>query len=171
MTKPMAPLLIRSQPCRHFWLGPILGCLLASFLLGCRIPTLRDPNATRTQPSKPALVGVWVPDRYTLETMREKGGYDTSNQTKLVLKNDGTFELVNMPDWWSGGFGQSHKGFEDHTGTWRTLNYGDTGIWHIDLRATSGTRLVNLVGQTPPYQLEFVIGDPDSNVSMIFTKQ
>jgi hypothetical protein len=150
--------------------GLLMGCLLISLLLACRLPTVDQLNYTRTEPKKNDLVGAWVPDKSTLEVLRTRGGYDTSTQTNLVLRDDGSFDLLHMPDWWSDRFGQSNKGFENHTGTWRALNYGDTGIWHIDLRASSGTRLVNLIGQTPPYRLEFVIGDPDSNVSMIFTK-
>ncbi|MGH9872942.1 MAG: hypothetical protein ACRD9S_10825 [Pyrinomonadaceae bacterium] len=117
------------------------------------------------------LVGTWVPDLSTLELLRKRGGYDTSIQTSLVLNNDGRFKLVSMPDWWSDGFGESHRGFEEHAGMWTTSRYGENGIWQLELRASSGTRFANLIGQSNPYRLEFVVGDADNNVSMIFTKQ
>lgn len=162
----------------RFWVRPpsvsgvglLIGCVLMSLLASCR-PTFDQLNHTRKRPEKSDLVGTWVLDPPTLELLRKRGGYDTSIQTSLVLKTDGTFNLLSMPDWWSDGFGQSHGGFEEHAGTWTTSKYGENGIWQLELRASSGTRFANLIGQSAPYRLEFVIGDADNNVSMTFTKQ
>lgn len=101
--------------------------------------------------------------------MRQKGDYDTSVQTNLFLKNDGTFELTNMPDWWSNAFGESRKGFESYAGNWTVSKFGK--VWTVELRPVSGTRFANLLGQSPPYRLDFIIGDADENNSMIFMKR
>lgn len=150
--------------------GIFLICLLVLGPLACRVPTLDQLNYTRNEPKKSDLLGTWVPNQSSLREMESSGGYDTSVQPKLILKADGTFELVNMPDWWDNGFGRSNKSFQDYSGSWGLSTYGNTGRWDIDLKSLSRMRSVNLIGQSPPYRIEFIIGDPDSSVSMIFEK-
>lgn len=105
--------------------------------------------------------------------MHQTGGYDASIQTKLLLKADGTFELVNMPDWWTNDYGDSRKGFENFAGTWKVTQFSK--VWAVELRPSSGTRSgtrsLNLIGQSPPYRIDFIIGDADENNSMIFLRQ
>jgi hypothetical protein len=149
----------------------VLGFLLLSFGLACRVPNLDQLNHTRKEPKKSDLLGTWVPDKSSLRVMQSEGGYDVYIQPKLILKADDTFELTNMPDWWDNGLGKSRQGFQDYSGSWGVSTYGDTGFWHLDLKSSSKTRSVNLMGQTVPYRIEFTIGDPDSNVSMIFEKR
>jgi hypothetical protein len=146
----------------------ILGALL-SFSVACRLPTLDQLNYTRQEPKKTDLVGIWIPDEATLQAMHQRGGYDTSAQTRLTLKTDGSFELVNMPDWWSNDFGESRKGLDNYAGNWRVSKFGK--VWAVELRPVSGTRFANLIGQSPPYRVDFIIGDADENQSMIFIKQ
>jgi hypothetical protein len=150
--------------------GIILSCLLLLGPLACRVPTLDQLNYTRKEPKKSDLLGTWVPDKSSLREMESKGSYDISVQPKLILKADGNFELVNMPDWWDNGFGESHGGFQDYSGSWSLSTYGNTGVWSIEFKSSSRTRSANLIGQSPPYRIEFIIGDPDSSVSMIFEK-
>ena len=102
--------------------------------------------------------------------MRQQGGYDTSAQTRLTLKTDGSFELVNMPDWWSNDVGESRKGFDNYAGKWTVLKYDGT-TWALSLKSSSETRFANLIGQSQPYRIDFIIGDADENNSMIFVRQ
>lgn len=153
-----------------FWLSALIGCALLSFSVACRLPTLDQLNYTRQEPKKTDLVGIWVPDQSSLQAMRQKGSYDTSVQTNLVLKGDGTFELTNMPDWWSSDFGESRKGFETYAGNWTISKFGDK-FWTVSLKSSFGTRFANLIGQAPPYRVDFIIGDADENNSMVFVKQ
>jgi hypothetical protein len=134
------------------------------------MPNLDQLNHTRNEPKKTDLIGTWVPDNSSMRAMEARGGYDTSVQPKLTLKPDGYFELVNMPDWWNNGFGKSQKGFQDYSGTWGISKYGNTTFWNVDLKSSSQTRSANLIGQNPPYRIEFIIGDPDSSESMIFER-
>src|SRR5258706_1419192 len=143
--------------------GVIHSGLLGAGPCACRLPTSLDQ--TRKEPKKSDLLGIWVADNSSLREMESKGGYDISVQPKLILKPDGNFDLVNMPDWWDNGFGKSRKGFQDSSGSWGLSTYGDTGPWQVDLKSSSGTRSASLIGQSLPYRIEFIIGDPDSNVS------
>lgn len=153
----------------YSWLKLFVGILLLSFGLACRVPSLDQLNHTRKEPKKSDLLGTWVPEKSSLRVMQSEGGYDVSIQPKLILKADDTFELINMPDWWDNGLGKSHKGFQDYSGSWGLSKYGNTDFWDVYLKLSS-TRSANLIGQNPPYRIEFIIGDPDSNVSMIFEK-
>jgi len=153
---------------RWFWFAALTGYAI-SLCVACRTPTLNQLNYTRQEPNKSDLVGTWVPDQASLRTMGAKGGYDTSVQPKLVLKSDGTFELLNMPDWWSSRFGESGKAFESYSGSWTVSKFSK--VWAVALRpVASGTRFLNLIGQSPPYQIDFIIGDADENNSMIFNR-
>lgn len=148
----------------------VLVFLVALLFLGCRPPTLDQLNYTRTRPKKADLVGIWIPNKSSLEYMQKNGGYDPAIQPKFVLRDDETFELSNMPDWWDNGFGESNKGFQSYSGKW-IINDFKEGFWKIELRPPSGTRVIDIIGQSPPYYLEFTIGDPDENNAMKFTKQ
>jgi hypothetical protein len=150
--------------------GITFSFLLGSLILACRLPTVDGLNHTQKEPKKSDLLGMWVPSKSSLRVMESEGGYDVSVQPKLILRADDTFELVNMPDWWDNGFGKSRKGFQDYVGTWGLSKYGNTSFWNVDLKFSSQTRSPNLIGQNPPYRIEFIIGDPDSNLSMIFEK-
>lgn len=119
---------------------------------------------TRKEPLKTDLVGTWVPDISTLASMRHK--YDPSVKTSLVLRGNGTFDLINMPDWWS-DFGNSNGGFKSSSGTWAVFQNTTTEFWELGL----GTTSVQMLDQKAPYRLSFIIGDADGDQRMIFAKQ
>src|SRR5262249_50031885 len=66
---------------------------------------------TRHEPARSDIVGVWTPTEKTLRDIRKRGHYE-SVAHKIVLSDDGTFAMVNMPDWWTDGFGESHGKFD-----------------------------------------------------------
>ena len=105
--------------------------------------------------------------------MRERGGYDVSKLTRITLSDDGSFEIVNMPDWWNNGFGDSQRGFSSFSGRWALSN--NAGYWRIGLSFFNTRRFINLVGHklggSPPYYLEVLVGDPDSGDKMVFVRR
>lgn len=143
--------------------------LLASMSLSCNV-WLRRPPLTTVEPNKADFVGTWVPDTPTLKEMQSKGGYASAMKTSLVLRNDATFELNNMPDWWSSAASESHGKFDQYSGNW-SISLRDSQFWHLTLVSTEVARVVDLFGQNPPYRMAFRIGDPDNDQWMIFEKQ
>lgn len=138
------------------------------FTQGCR-GLLYSFKYTREEPAREALVGVWLPDEHTARDMKERGRYDTSAfPTKLIFNADGSFEMVNMPDWWADGYGQSQGSFHSARGQWRVARRGE--FWGIELASANGTTEMRLTGQEPPYQIEIVLGDPDTGQSMFFSR-
>lgn len=143
--------------------------LLAFLAVGCQ--SAREYfSYSRTEPSKQYLVGTWTPDESSLLRMRKNGGYEASVETKLVLKDDRTFELTNMPDWWGNGFGTSNKAFLQYSGTWGTSQNG-AEFWDLYLNTGTDARSAQLLGQEPPYEISFFIGDPDSDNRMVFVRR
>lgn len=129
-------------------------------------------NFTWRRPAESDLVGTWVPTKDTLDDIRTRGGYATTNH-ELVLRQDGTLSLSNMPDWWIDDSGESRHALDSGSGTWRLVK---DGSWQVDLtlnafRGSSsfGVRL-NLRRQRPPYLIHIFVGDPDEWHAMLFER-
>ncbi len=148
-------------------------CLLIGLLLiGCG-SEWREFTFTKAKPRKSDLIGTWVPTSETLKDMKNRGKYSISKH-ELILRADGSFSLINMPDWWKDGFGVSKKGFESGSGTWDVIQE-DKGIlgktWEVKLNFPTYWTHFNLLHQAPPYLIHCYIGDPDSGTAMIFERK
>lgn len=155
----------------------LFGSLLAASLFAaCNVPigaALRPYRYVSAEPNRAEIVGVWTPDPATVEDLRGRGGYDASVPVRLTLREDGTFELANMPDWWDNGFGKSYKGFSSASGRWELTN--GSGGWGVSLKYSGASRSAGLVEHkfrdSPRYYMEFILGDPDSGDAMIFARK
>src|SRR5262249_14445569 len=102
-----------SHPKGSMFFSARLGALLTMFsfallLSGCINNGIEwsEWSFTRTKPNPSDLVGIWAPTDATIKDMKEQGAYTISIH-QLILRADGTFEMINMPDWWKDGFGGS----------------------------------------------------------------
>jgi hypothetical protein len=150
----------------------LAACLCAS----CNVPlgdALSPYKYVSAEIVRAELVGNWTPDRATFDDMLERGGYDLPTYTELILRGDGTFMMLNMPDWVNDGFGESHRGTFSESGRWELEK--DSGHWTINLTYSGTHRPVNLLEHrlrnTPRFYVEFILGDPDSGDRMIFVKK
>jgi hypothetical protein len=125
------------------------------------------------EPGRKDIVGIWVPDKDTLDDMQERGGYNVSVPTQIIIRDDGGFEMLNMPDWWNNTYGKSYKGFYDLSGHWDLSNI--SGYWEIGLKQSGNYRTINLVEHktkdNPRYYIELIIGDADEGHEMIFVRK
>jgi hypothetical protein len=103
--------------------------------------------------------------------MRDKGGYDISLKTELVLKSDGTYKMVNTPDWWWFYEGESRKTFRSENGNWWFSPGLNESYWVLRLSAHEQERSVEMLGQKAPYRLRFSFGHIDDNKYMTFVKE
>jgi len=124
-------------------------------------------------PTTSDIVGIWVPTQLSLDDMKKEGGYTISTHT-LTFKDDGTFEIINMPDWWLDGFGESHKGFYSGSGKWDISS--SQGEWVIELDFDNLTGYpdglntdLSVQGHKPRYIYTY-IGDPDSGKMMTYER-
>lgn len=162
MTSMPAPKYVRRK-------ATVLLCALTLLVASCG-DAARYLDMTRAKPEQSDLVGVWVPDKATLEYVRSKGGYDTGLETRLILEGGGELKVVNMPDWWNDGFGISHGKLQSEEGAWRLYQSSGSKAWEISMALPSGTKFMSLLGQKPPYSIFLYIGDPDSGEVMTFTR-
>ncbi len=120
--------------------------------------------APEQRPAEEDLVGVWTLNSSSLKRMQDELGYEVSVY-RLTLRQDGTFELVNMPKW-RPPLDESTGTFYSGSGTWKISNLGDH--WHIALRFSSldgyeqgMNTSFYLAGPEPPYLIYNYFGDPD----------
>ena len=133
-----------------------------------------DSSTPVTRPEESDLVGTWTFSAATLADMRTNGGYEITTHS-LNLRNDGTFEIVNIPDWWL-NFGHSSHGFYSGSGTWSVVK-DFQGHWVVEVRFTSlpgyesGLLTSLRIGQSKAsYYIYDFIGDPDSGHVMVFER-
>ena len=112
-------------------------CLLSVTLSGILLVACGDPylsSYTTTQPNEAELIGTWVPDKDRAKDMRDRGRYDIDRaSTKLILRSDGSFEMVDIPDWWREPFGRSHGRLQSDRGTWRLKEHSPGSWWELGL--------------------------------------
>jgi len=128
---------------------------------------------TREKPNRTDVIGTWVPTAATINDLKQRGAYVISKH-ELVLRADVTFAMVNMPDWWIDGFGQSKKTFESGSGKWQFYqDHNPWTVWAIELDFPQRVvpNAIHLQRQKPPYLIHITVGDPDSGRYMLFQKE
>ena len=145
--------------------------LTGILLVACGDPYLS--NYTAAKPNESDLVGTWVPDKETVKDIRDRGGYDIDRASiKLILGSDGSFEMVDIPDWWREPFGRSQGRLQSDRGTWRLKEHSPGSWWELALNFPGwGGTAVPLRRAKPPYLIHFTLGDPDAGHAMTFERQ
>ena len=137
--------------------------LLASvwFVSGCGDHHASD--YTKGKPDAKGIPGVYVMTPSTLKMVRGQMHYPAI-ETTLVLKNDNTFELKNMPDCWAAVSGTPNGRFDHGKGEWRIQErkMNEKLIWwEIDLN------FENSLGITSVKPWDYEITEQDGTVKVI----
>lgn len=141
---------------------PIVGCWALS-------DAMQTELFAKNKPEMKVMVGKWVPTPETVQLMREEGNYPKVD-TSLELAKDGTFQLINMPDWCCTEHGVSERQVFRASGKWEVVQSQDR--WFLSLNSESGPSL----GQSPiiddsgDYGLWFYVGGPHGKI-MVFVKK
>lgn len=152
------------------------GYLLSITLAGALLAACGDPylsSYTTTKPNEADLIGTWVPDTDTLKDIRDRGHYDMDRaSTRLILRSDGSFEMVDIPDWWRDPFGKSEGRLQSDRGTWRLKEQSPGSLWELGLDFPRwGGTTISLRRNKSPYLIHFTLGDPDNGEAMTFVRQ
>jgi hypothetical protein len=159
---------------------PLLAIALLAFsniMCGFGAYDSDSEHFTRTKPESTKLAGVYRPTTETWKLINEMGHYNVQD-ISLTLLPDGTFKMINMPDWWHTDFGESFGGTDSGKGKWSLSQQNDW--WEIEL--SFNTTIFNsdpslsgnfvtwpvLSEEQQPYSLRFYVGDPDDGRVMIF---
>lgn len=148
----------------------VIAFAVSWLLVGCPAVDLKELRFTRSRPAEGELIGTWRPTAATLKEIRGRGHYPPASH-EIVLRDDHTFSMRNMPDWWRNGFGDSHGQFESGDGTWQVEAAKDVWqIWVLRLRFPSFTTWINLYRQRSPYLIFIRVGDPNNGEAMFFER-
>lgn len=142
-----------------------LCCLL---LTGC----LLSPDEYATiKPKAIDLIGTWKATSDSIEDMHSRGHYDYVTP-RITILSDHTFTMKNMPDWIFTDAGASHTKLISRAGRWELIppdrSDGGWNGWGIIFLPNYSSAM--LIGNEPPYSLEFFDGDPDQEDIMTFEK-
>ena len=131
---------------------------------------------TTEQPKKEDVISVY---RFEEQTISH-GPIDILGQNAtIVLKKDGTYQAINIPNVFRGANAETHK-YISATGKWKIETVGsvDNGWghakshWGITLTSID-ENLANIgfMGAKTPYKLIVTFDDPDLAEVMIFSKK
>lgn len=140
------------------------------------------PN-TRTEPDLGDLAGTYRPTSESIKFVK-RSGYASIPNISIVLRDNGTFEMQNIPDMWIDDFGYSKGNFISGSGEWKldSRAIGSVSHWGItiDFKYKEDSKpaekgegfylMLDLMNQEPPYIIHMTIGDPDSGEALDFEK-
>ncbi len=132
----------------------------------CVAPNFDSENFTSSEAKQSDLAGTYIPTESTWEFIKNEGGY-TVIDISVTLAPDGSLTMTNIPDWWgSNPSGQPNGQVQGCQGEWDIGQVQDW--WELKIISCIVHTSIPIVGEKPPYQLWFYIGDPDSGDIMIF---
>ena len=142
----------------------------------CNVPVgeLLTTYGCAKEAKRDNIIGAWVPDRATLKEIQERGKYSSAISPKIVFRQDGGFEVSDMPNWVWNRYDKPNPdgGLTSLTGEW-SLSSAD-GCAQIDLSHTgtmsSLPSLQRRIHHEPIFIIKFILGDPDSGDEMIFVR-
>jgi hypothetical protein len=146
--------------CRYFNVSPVDGIITKN---------LKD------RPNQQEMVGVWEIDQTSYNLFQEKG-YE-KKKVELKLNNNGTFELINLPNFVD-EFTPSSKKYANKEGTWKIKKDINEKYWVLSLNFNISDTFPN--GMFTSYDLYLqknkiiiwnFIGDPDSGERFLYEKQ
>lgn len=134
----------------------LLEALCCLWLIAAAFPCCSErrhrPEGPR--PSPEALVGCYVPTEKTKGLLAAKGGYPEA-ETCIVLKDDSTFIMKNMPDWWL-LLGFSRHEFDSGVGTWR-IRGGTEWLVELSFASTEGFNSKRFEDRSLGFRVDIVV--------------
>lgn len=161
-------------------------CVMACLWIGiCDYITLVAGPNTRTAPEPKDLAGVYYPTKRSVRFIK-RAKYSSIPEISIMLHENGSFEMKNIPDMWLNKFGKAKGNFDSAAGTWELdcREYGRIKHWGIVLDFTDVTAItsrttdhgfyysmLSLKNQKPPYIIHMIIGDPDNEDALEFYRR
>lgn len=148
----------------------VLVLLLSLVLTGCN-------NGPKEKPRVADVAGAYHLSPASRRYLKENKHYASVEGSRIILRKDGTLSVIRLPDCYVNRFGKSDGKLLSGQGRWEidstysgygvTLAVGKGGS--LDPALYSGTS-ITIRHSVPPYALEFLIGDPDEDESIVYVK-
>ena len=162
---------------KHLPLVAIAILALSNIMCGFGAFDYYSDRFTRTKPEIGEFSGDYYPTEATLKLITEIGKYNIRD-SKITLSPDGSFEVLDMPDWWLIAYEKESGGFLSGKGEWTFSQQPDWWEVVFTFKNVSSSTLpyyqkgfgawVSISGEESPYSLLFFIGNPDTARVMIF---
>jgi hypothetical protein len=125
----------------------------------------------------------YLPGAYQLSDasarfLQEQKHYATLPRSEIRVNRDRTVAVISMPDVYVDKNAEGSGGFVSGTGRWEVEQFEDD--YGLTLVIDPGGSMppsiytgssVLIVGQAPAYQLQVVLGDPDTEESLIYERR
>lgn len=154
-------IVINFSSCRYFNVSPVNG--------------ITTKNITEKPLSKD-LLGTWLIDIYSYDLLRKKG-YEYK-KVELSIRNDGSFEAKNLPDFINVFSKKNTKEYTTSKGTWEIAKDFDGENWVLQLKFEKSdfykedfSTEFDLYLEEDKLILWFFVGDPDSGERLLFKKE
>jgi hypothetical protein len=145
------------------------------------ITSLSVLSACSDRPSSPPdvtdLVGTYELTQRSRDFLRTEKSFEASPQSLSRRLADRNVLLEDIPDVYINPFGESKGASVSGRGTWEIEDDGyDYGL---TLSISAGGSMPRAIyhgssilirGRTPPYRIEMILGDPDSNEWLIYER-
>jgi hypothetical protein len=144
-------------------------------LLAVMIATAGCDQLFMVKPEARDVVGVYRLTKSSEEWLRSQKQYAAIPDSRILLRSDSTVEIQNLPDCADDAAGQSRGKFLSARGKWQVSKHSPG--YGIDLEDIAGSMRggvyvgwIALRRRTPPYELELIVGDPDSGHTLRYAR-
>lgn len=147
----------------------------AAFLLPLALGACSEPLSP---PSLGDLPGSYQLSDASARFLQQEKHYPAIPHAEIRVNKDRTVAIVSMPDVYVDRRGEGSGGFVSGTGRWQVEQFEDD--YGLTLVIDPGGSMppsvydgssVRIVGERPPYRLQVVLGDPDTEESLTFERR
>jgi len=141
--------------------------------LSCVCPTVSIIDPIQ-EPSEGEIIGTWASDRCRSIDSRLEVNPVTWT-CKWIFKSDGTFQMVDVPEWFMSGIGNWASNGNSATGSWEISNRDSHWIivLYFDVvndQARNERRDLIIYGKESPFSIPIFLGDADAGYVILFER-
>jgi len=145
-------------------------CLAVAVLLishaACFNSFLKSETVTRSE-----MVGSWVITEDSLALMKKERICCTKKKVRMILLENGSFELINMPDCFEDGFGRCSGRLLSRKGKWKLWRLNDSDRYSLLLIMSNNTSTTMSIRKGRDLYIGYVFGDADQSHSYFLMKE
>ena len=152
----------------------LIGLSTLFIISGC------NPGPTE-KPAVNTLTGIYRLSSESKRFLKNHKSYKAIPNSEIALHTDSTFSITGLPDCYVDGFGNGNGRFLTGQGTWEieSVQNGFRSRYGVTLTVVQGGTMkpgiyhgssILIEGRTPPFKLQFGIGDPDQDEYIVYEK-
>ena len=129
------------------------------FICSCQINSYTSISEDLANES---LMGEWKLTEDSISTLKRENLWDQNLELKLILKENNSFELKNIPNCWTNTIQGCSKSGLYYSGKWSINKDEDSSKWlHLDDVSSNTVHAIPIVKRNGRILILFTLGDPD----------